>query len=83
MVNLTIKGTYVVMPEAPEVGSEVEVTLLEPDLVDRAVPGHVVRVGADSETGQSGVGIVFAVEQRVPPRPIDGSKLKHGRTRRR
>jgi phosphoribosyl 1,2-cyclic phosphodiesterase len=83
MVNLTIKGTYVVMPEAPEVGSEVEVTLLEPDLEDRAVPGHVVRVGADSETGQSGVGIVFAVEQRVPPRPIEGLKLKDGRTRRR
>jgi hypothetical protein len=78
LVNLTMKGTYVVMPEAPEVGSEVEVILLDSEEEDRAVPGHVVRVGADAQTGQSGVGIVFGIERPVR-RSIPASHPRTGR----
>jgi hypothetical protein len=65
LVNLTLTGTYVVVPDTPELSSEVEVTLLETDQVNTAMPGHVVRVDTDPETGLPGVGIVFRVEDEV------------------
>jgi phosphoribosyl 1,2-cyclic phosphodiesterase len=65
LVNLTLTGTYVVLPDTPELSSEVEVTLLESDQVAAAMPGHVVRVDTDPETGLPGVGIVFRVDDQV------------------
>jgi hypothetical protein len=63
LINLTLTGTYVVVPDAPELSSEVEVTLLESDQLAASMPGHVVRVDTDPETGLPGVGIVFRVEE--------------------
>jgi hypothetical protein len=83
LVNLTLKGTYVVLPEAPEIGSDVEIVLLESEQGGQAVPGRVVRVGPDSATGQSGVGIVFGAE-RHDRRSVAGSPpSKRGQTPRR
>jgi phosphoribosyl 1,2-cyclic phosphodiesterase len=65
LVNLTLTGTYVVVPDTPELSSEVEVTLLESDQLTAAMPGHVVRVDTDPETGLPGVGIVFRVEDEI------------------
>jgi hypothetical protein len=65
LVNLTLTGTYVVVPDTPELSSEVEVTLLESDQLAAAMPGHVVRVDTDPETGLPGVGIVFRVEEEI------------------
>jgi hypothetical protein len=65
LVNLTLTGTYVVVPDAPELSSEVEVTLLESDQLAEAMPGHVVRVDKDPETGLPGVGIVFRIEEEI------------------
>jgi phosphoribosyl 1,2-cyclic phosphodiesterase len=65
LVNLTLTGTYVVVPDAPELSSEIEVTLLEADQMVTAMPGHVVRVDTDPDTGLPGVGIVFRVEEQV------------------
>ena len=79
LVNLTMKGTYVVLPEAPEIGSDVEIVLLESEQGNHAVPGRVVRVGSDSATGQSGVGIVFGAE-RHDRRSVAGSNRKPDQT---
>jgi phosphoribosyl 1,2-cyclic phosphodiesterase len=65
LINLTLTGTYVVVPDAPELSSEVEVTLLESDQLAASMPGHVVRVDTDPETGLPGVGIVFRVEEEM------------------
>ena len=65
LINLTLTGTYVVVPDAPELSSEVEVTLLESDQLAAAMPGHVVRVDKDPETGLPGVGIVFRIEEEI------------------
>jgi phosphoribosyl 1,2-cyclic phosphodiesterase len=65
LVNLTLTGTYVVVPDTPELSSEIEVTLLESDQPATAFPGHVVRVDTDPESGLPGVGIVFRVEELV------------------
>jgi hypothetical protein len=81
LVNLTMKGTYVVVPEAPEIGSDVEIVLLESEQGNHAVPGRVVRVGSDSATGQSGVGIVFGAD-RHDRRPVAGSNTEPDQTKR-
>jgi len=64
LVNLTVKGTYVVVPEAVEVSSEVEICLDEEQRESAAMAGTVVRVDVDRETGQPGLGIVYGLEER-------------------
>jgi hypothetical protein len=81
LVNLTMKGTYVVLPEVPEIGSDVEIVLLESEQENHAVTGRVVRVGSDSATGQTGVGIVFGAE-RHDRRSVTGSNSKPDQTTR-
>ncbi|MCX5735745.1 MAG: MBL fold metallo-hydrolase [candidate division NC10 bacterium] len=80
LVNLTMKGTYVVLPEAPEIGSDVEIVLLESEQGNHAVPGRVVRAGPDSATGQSGVGIVFGADRRAPRSAAGSPPSKESQT---
>jgi phosphoribosyl 1,2-cyclic phosphodiesterase len=61
LTNLTLKGSYVVVPEAPEISSDVEVCLVSGP-PDQPMSGTVVRVDRDQTTGQPGVGIAFHVE---------------------
>jgi hypothetical protein len=63
LANMTLKGTYVVAPEAPGLSSEVEVSLSDEGQPGTTMTGEVVRVDVDRETGQPGVGIVFGADE--------------------
>lgn len=63
IANLTLKGTRVVAPEAPDINSEVEVALIAATgCGEMVVTGEVVRIDVDPETGKPGIGIVFPTE---------------------
>ncbi|HYL80729.1 MAG TPA: MBL fold metallo-hydrolase [Candidatus Acidoferrum sp.] len=62
--NLSLKGTFVVVPEPLDLNSEVEIVLMETENGEAVMTGQVVRVGMDQETGQPAIGVVFPVEKR-------------------
>lgn len=62
--NLSLKGTFVVVPEPPDLNSEVEIVLMESGESEAVITGQVVRIDLDPETGQPAVGIVFPMETR-------------------
>lgn len=64
MANLTLKGTYVVVPEHPALNSEVEIALMGVGSDGEVTTGHVVRIDLDPETGQPGIGVVFTTDDR-------------------
>lgn len=64
MANMTLKGTYVVVPETPALNSEVEIALVTEDGHGETTIGRVVRVDVDQETGKPGLGIAFATEDQ-------------------
>lgn len=71
ITNLSLKGTFVVVPEPPELNSEVEIVLMESEEGEQVMTGQVVRIDMDRETGQPAIGVVFPVEKRRF-RPIAG-----------
>jgi phosphoribosyl 1,2-cyclic phosphodiesterase len=63
LANMTLKGTYIVAPEAPELSSEVEICLGNEGQLGATMTGEVVRVDMDRKTGQPGVGVVFGADE--------------------
>jgi phosphoribosyl 1,2-cyclic phosphodiesterase len=63
--NLTLQGTYAVVPEALEMGTEVEMCWMEGRPTERPLRGTVVRVDEHRRDGSPGIGIAFQVEERV------------------
>jgi hypothetical protein len=62
--NLSLKWTFVVVPEPPDLNSEVEIVLMESEEGEEVMTGQVVRIDMDRETGQPAIGVVFPVEER-------------------
>lgn len=72
LANMTLKGTYIVLPEAPGLGSEVEVILSHEGQPGEPLTGTVVRVDVDQKSGQPGIGVVFGADE------ADGGKRAAG-----
>jgi len=73
MSNVTLKGSYLVVPEWSQLQPEIEVTLSGPNGHAPVMQGQVVRVDVDPETGQPAIGIVFSAEEQSA-RPPAGPK---------
>jgi phosphoribosyl 1,2-cyclic phosphodiesterase len=65
LTNMTLKGTYVVAPEAFEEGSEIEVSWLDENAQETPMHGTVVRIDPRRENRNPGIGIALHVEDRV------------------
>jgi hypothetical protein len=63
MANVTLKGSYLIIPEWSSLEPEVEIDLLEPDRTGKVMRGRVVRIDVDPETGQPAIGIAFSAEE--------------------
>jgi phosphoribosyl 1,2-cyclic phosphodiesterase len=79
MANVTLKGTYLIIPEWTSLEPEVEIDILGENRHGRVMRGRVVRIDVDPETGQPAIGIAFAEDPsgaspgaRIRPR-VSGS----------
>ncbi len=72
MANVTLKGTYLIIPEWSSVQPEVEIDLLNGE--GKAMRGQVVRIDVDPETGQPAIGIVFGAEES--PLSAPGTRVR-------
>ncbi|MFB3819115.1 MAG: MBL fold metallo-hydrolase [Candidatus Methylomirabilales bacterium] len=66
MANVTLKGTYLVVPEWDSLQPEVEIDLLDGEGNGKMMRGHVVRIDVDPETGHPAIGVVFTAEETRP-----------------
>jgi len=64
MANVTLKGTYLIVPEWSSLQPDVEIDVLDDaETPNKVMRGQVVRIDVDPETGQPAIGIVFGAEE--------------------
>jgi len=71
IANLSVKGAYVVVPEALDLNSEVQIALIETEEGGAVMTGQVVRTDVDPATGRPAIGVVFPAEDRRPRPSVD------------
>ncbi len=74
LANVSVKGVFLVVPEVPDLNSEVEIIPLDPLAGTEVLTGQVVRIEADRETGQPAIAVVFPVESWQPRLAADPGK---------
>jgi phosphoribosyl 1,2-cyclic phosphodiesterase len=82
MANVTLKGTYLIVPDWSSLQPEVEIDILEDgESKGKVMHGQVVRIDVDPDTRQPAIGVVFSSEEtnagaaprvRRTPRPSGG-----------